>query len=413
MKAQAEAAEEIKQARREKEKKERRARAEEAVRARKSGDKHRSSHSSRSSRSSRRTWREERENDREEGWDRWNGRTVDREKDRKKLKTKSWEHCEEEEVMEYESGGRKETRSARDKGKERERSLSPNTDDRHRRRSRKKYEDDHEDRRRKRRRSRSESPRRRVLRASTSRRHSPSPRPPLREERKYALDDLLEEGHLAYGDRDKDPPSRNSSYAHEDDSDTHSLANYDERRSRSDSHTVKANKHARSTSSLRRPLLKTPKSRSSSPNTNSRSMSVVSSRSSSLSPGPSPPRNLPSKMDKYFEESYDPRLDVAPLSAVPNVPATGLINNAEFEGWDAMLDLIRLRRQDKEDKKRLERLGIVDKKDKKGKGKVKASTVESASVINGSGGSIFDIEYKKRGTVREWDLGKEGVDLSF
>lgn len=120
-------------------------------------------------------------------------------------------------------------------------------------------------------------------------------------------------------------------------------------------------------------------------------------------------------MDKYFEETYDPRLDVTPLSTTPNIPATGLINDAEFEGWDAMLELIKLRRQDKEDRKRLERLGLVDKKDKKGKGKekVKTGVVESASVINGSGGSILDIEYKKRGTVREWDLGKEGVDLSF
>lgn len=406
MKAQAEAAEEIKQARREKEKKERRARAEEAVRARKSGDKHRSS---RSSRSTRRTWREERENDREEGWDRWNGRTVDRERDRKKLKTKCWEVSEGDEVIDLESGQREEKRSARHKGKGRERSRSPDTDDRDKRRSRKKHDDDHEDRRRKRRRSRSESPRRRVLRASTSRRHSPSPRPPLKE-RKYALDDLLEEDRLDHKHENKNPSSRNSSHALEDDSDTHSVVNYDERRGRSSSHGAEPTKYSRSTSSLRRPH---PKSKSRSSSTDTRSMSLASSRSSSPSPGPSPPRNLPSKMDKYFEESYDPRLDVASLSTVPNVPATGLINNAEFEGWDTMLELIQLRRQDKEDKKRLERLGLVPKKDKKGKGKVKAGAVESASVINGSGGSIFDIEYKKRGTVREWDLGKEGVDLSF
>lgn len=141
----------------------------------------------------------------------------------------------------------------------------------------------------------------------------------------------------------------------------------------------------------------------------------LSPRSPSPLPGPSPPPNLPSKMDKYFEESYDPRFDVASLSAVPNVPATGLINDAEFEGWDAMLELIKQRRQDKEDKKRLERLGLVDEKDKKGKGKGKEKArvgiVGSTSVISGSGSSILDIEYKKRGSVREWDLGKE--DLSF
>jgi len=94
---------------------------------------------------------------------------------------------------------------------------------------------------------------------------------------------------------------------------------------------------------------------------------------------------------------------------VPNVPATGLINDVEFEGWDAMLELIKLRRQDKEERKRLERLGLLDKKDKKGKGKDKAK-LDILSVVNGSA-NLLDIEYKKRGSVREWDLGKE--DLSF
>jgi len=69
-----------------------------------------------------------------------------------------------------------------------------------------------------------------------------------------------------------------------------------------------------------------------------------------------------------------------------------------------MLELIKLRRQDKEERKRLERLGLLDKKDKKGKGKDKAKNIfESANLL--------DIEYKKRGSVREWDLGKK--DLSF
>ncbi|KAG6880822.1 hypothetical protein C0993_004191, partial [Termitomyces sp. T159_Od127] len=62
-------------------------------------------------------------------------------------------------------------------------------------------------------------------------------------------------------------------------------------------------------------------------------------------------------MDKYFEESYDPRLDVAPL-AVPRVPATGLVSDAEYAGWDAMLELLRVRREDKEEKRRRERLGV-------------------------------------------------------
>jgi hypothetical protein len=112
-------------------------------------------------------------------------------------------------------------------------------------------------------------------------------------------------------------------------------------------------------------------------------------------PGPEPAEQLPSKMDKYFEENYDPRLDVAPLS-VPKVPATGLINNADFEGWDRMLELIRLKREDKEEKKRMERLGLTKEKVRDKKKGISEST------------SIMDIEYKKQGSVREWDLGKEG-----
>ncbi|KAH7924493.1 hypothetical protein BV22DRAFT_1195899 [Leucogyrophana mollusca] len=138
------------------------------------------------------------------------------------------------------------------------------------------------------------------------------------------------------------------------------------------------------------------------------SPSTPSSRTA-RSPSPSA-RTLPSKMDKYFEESYDPRLDVAPLT-VPTVPATGLVSDAEFAGWDAMLELLRQRREDKEEKKRMERLGIGKEKSS-GKGKKKAEDLPFASGVGerwASGGdSIMDIEYKKRGSVREWDLGKEG-----
>jgi hypothetical protein len=115
-------------------------------------------------------------------------------------------------------------------------------------------------------------------------------------------------------------------------------------------------------------------------------------------------------MDRYFEESYDPRLDVAPL-AMPTVPSTGLINNAEFEGWDAMLELLKQRQQDKEDRKRLEKMGLSKEEIKKS---ILSGTVERAGESkmnerwNAGGVSVMDIQYKKRGTVREWDLGKEG-----
>ena len=100
-------------------------------------------------------------------------------------------------------------------------------------------------------------------------------------------------------------------------------------------------------------------------------------------------------MDKYFESSYDPRLDVAPL-AMPTIPSTGLISDAEFAGWDAMLEVIRQRREDKEEKKRVERYGgSSDKEPKAAEGT--SETVD-----------LMSIQYKKRGAVREWDLGKEG-----
>ncbi|KAH9016516.1 hypothetical protein EDB84DRAFT_1523983 [Lactarius hengduanensis] len=146
---------------------------------------------------------------------------------------------------------------------------------------------------------------------------------------------------------------------------------------------------------------------------------VTPKRSRPPSPGPRPPPgpppplpppadfspdsvrpDLPSKMDKYFEASYDPRLDVAPL-ALPNVPATGLVNNAEFEGWEAMLELIKQRRTDKTERKQW-------KEKKKSKSKIAGIGVagNAGGLVRG-GNALMDIEYKKRGSVREWDLGKE------
>jgi len=111
-------------------------------------------------------------------------------------------------------------------------------------------------------------------------------------------------------------------------------------------------------------------------------------------------------MDKYFQESYDPRLDVAPLT-VPTIPSTGLISDAEFAGWDAMLELIRIRREDKVEKRRLEKLGITKDKDKKAaKGVVDFGGAKER--WSDGNDAIMEIEYKKKGSVREWDMGKEG-----
>ncbi len=107
-------------------------------------------------------------------------------------------------------------------------------------------------------------------------------------------------------------------------------------------------------------------------------------------------------MDKYFESNYDPRFDVAPL-ALPEVPSTGLIPDADYAGWDAMLELIKMRREDKDEKKRLERWGVSKDKDKP-----KKSAGSSGDKYGSGEVDIMSIEYKKKGSVREWDLGKEG-----
>jgi hypothetical protein len=119
-------------------------------------------------------------------------------------------------------------------------------------------------------------------------------------------------------------------------------------------------------------------------------------------------------MDRYFEPSYDPRLDTVPLMSSTSkdgkfdVPKTGLIPDESFAGWDAMLDLLKQRRADKEEKKRLER--SEKSKDKKGKKKIGAEWGKAgllADESTGGEGDLMRMVYKKKGAVREWDLGKE------
>ncbi|KAJ8502787.1 hypothetical protein ONZ45_g11437 [Pleurotus djamor] len=126
-------------------------------------------------------------------------------------------------------------------------------------------------------------------------------------------------------------------------------------------------------------------------------MSISDPESRSSTPGPDPLPHVPSKMDKYFAESYD--------------PPTGLINDEEFYGWDSMLELIRQRNEDREERKRLERLGIAVPKSSSKIPKNKKSLGGSAAMDerwDAGNSSIMEIEYKKKGAVREWDMGKEG-----
>jgi hypothetical protein len=45
-------------------------------------------------------------------------------------------------------------------------------------------------------------------------------------------------------------------------------------------------------------------------------------------------------MDECFEVSYATLAYTSRNVAAPSVPATALIENAKFEGWDAILELI-------------------------------------------------------------------------
>ncbi|EIN14254.1 hypothetical protein PUNSTDRAFT_123873 [Punctularia strigosozonata HHB-11173 SS5] len=134
------------------------------------------------------------------------------------------------------------------------------------------------------------------------------------------------------------------------------------------------------------------------------------------SPPPVPPP-LPSKMDRYFEAGYDPRLDTAPLLSSTSkdgsldIPKTGIIPDESFAGWDAMLELLKQRRQDKDEKKRMERLGGTKErgKDKKGKKKIGAEWGKAGLLADESEPNVMNMVYKKKGAVREWDLGKEGL----
>ncbi|KAH9486458.1 hypothetical protein JR316_0000523 [Psilocybe cubensis] len=395
LKAQAQAAQEVKREREEQERRQRRARAEEAAEAERLR---------RSGRSSKR----KRAND-EDGWDRWDGRTAERKKVSRNWEV--WDGYDEDEDSEKPRRRRRSRSKPRSKSRARKQDGSSRTHH---------FEDDEKEegshrRRHRRGHSRSTSPRR-IDSTNVSR-------------------DPHDEGsgrHKHHRSRERYHPRRSNS---------RSPARRHRSRSQSEDSNPRKRKRSRSPkyalddirddvpSKDRRSSSLLSESRPSSRRTDSRgyeqpgaadnfdpAVALSSKRSSSPapsrspSPGPQPAIQLPSKMDRYFEESYDPRLDVAPLTA-PKVPATGLIDNAEFEGWDAMLELIRIRREDKEEKKRLERLGLLPPKEKS-KSKKSGVVVDSGPAVAdrwaGETASIMNIEYKKRGSVREWDMGKEG-----
>ena len=385
LKAQAQAAEDLKRERREQERRQRRLRAEEAAAAERL----------------RRHGRRRKVED-NEVWDRWDGRTMEKRKvsrnwenwdgydddadetdsersrrrycrsrsREKSSRSKKSRKDEEEDKAKLPSKRRRRHRSASTHSSRSRRSgCSRDGQDLEDRRKRPRLEDSYQHS------PRSKSRSEREYHRSRRRRRSKSP--------KYVLDDLRETSSL-----EPSSPEVDSAEARE------AELKQRLRESRIQSLTTQSNLNSSRNSPSRQP-------------SSSRRCLTPMTISRSPTPGPQPSAHLPSKMDRYFEESYDPRLDVAPL-LVPQVPATGLINDADFEGWDAMLELVRLRREDKAEKKRLERLGLLPSKDKK-----KAVVLNSSAAVserwNGEGINAMKFEYSKKGTVREWDLGKEGI----
>lgn len=154
-----------------------------------------------------------------------------------------------------------------------------------------------------------------------------------------------------------------------------------------------------------------------------------------MSPLPPKPAAL-SKMDKYFAQSYDPRIDVG------EVPPEGMIADV---GWDNMLAILKdrgqkrrhhspgllddpydvppkaisrsdspdeksERRRKKEERRRQyiedseEEFERAERRRKRKEEKRKADEGEAS----GTGGKVdvFGMEYTRKGGVREWDKGK-------
>ncbi|KAJ6520159.1 hypothetical protein C8R45DRAFT_918960 [Mycena sanguinolenta] len=418
LQAQAQAAQELKRERDDAERKARRALAEEAVAAEKL-------RRSRGEGSSRRKAKPA------DGWDHWDGRTAERPK-RKQRDWETW-NGEDSDEDERDRSGRHRSRSrdqrrrrdddrySSSKPSRRERSEGKSrrhrSDDKRSRRRARSYSDDEQDSADNRGRpTRSTSkPRRYALDSLSPARSSTETddsRP--RKRRRSASGSRSHSWSESRRSRDPSPAAPKSSDVTARELELRQKlksARKDERPSKPSSPPRKSKRDRTRTPSPSRERTKTPepplkRAKPQPPSSRTtRPPSHLPSRSPT--PGPDPEIQLPSKMDKYFEESYDPRLDVAPLT-VPKVPATGLINNAEFEGWDAMLELIRMRREDKEEKKMLERLGLTKEKVKSTGSKAPISSSAANDRWSGEGLNVMQIEYNKRGSVREWDMGKEG-----
>ncbi|KAG9010313.1 hypothetical protein FRB94_010663 [Tulasnella sp. JGI-2019a] len=114
--------------------------------------------------------------------------------------------------------------------------------------------------------------------------------------------------------------------------------------------------------------------------------------------------HIPSKMDRYFDPSYDPLLDTYPTE---NLSLNDPVPESAFEHWNNMIELVKMRKEDKADRKRREK---EDKR--KGKKRKKGEEDEEDERerrirLGLERPGVMDVKYAKRGVMREWDVGKE------
>ncbi|KAG8886566.1 hypothetical protein FRB98_001214 [Tulasnella sp. 332] len=116
---------------------------------------------------------------------------------------------------------------------------------------------------------------------------------------------------------------------------------------------------------------------------------------------------IPSKMDRYFDPSYDPLLDTYPTN---NLTLNDPVPESAFEHWSNMIELVKMRKEDKADRKRREK---EEKRENKGKKRKKGVDEDEEDEKNRrirlglERPSVMDVKYVKRGAMREWDVGKE------
>ncbi|EJU02701.1 hypothetical protein DACRYDRAFT_115712 [Dacryopinax primogenitus] len=122
-----------------------------------------------------------------------------------------------------------------------------------------------------------------------------------------------------------------------------------------------------------------------------------------------------SKMDRYFDDAYDPRLDF-------QISQDGFVESGQFEGWDQMLEVLKLRKEEKRlrEWEQAAREYEEDKRGRKKKSKEERELEERGRPIKelleetkrklreleGKEKGIMDVVYKKRGEAREWDKGR-------